>query len=211
MNILEFDKQRVISFSDAVFSIAMTLLVLEISVPSFSSIYEKGTLNSLLELVPNFIGLVVSFFVVALYWIPHLRMMNYVETFDSRLLWLNIFLLFFIILLPFSTALYVRGNGLVGPFVFYCMNITMLGVLIYLLIKKVFSKLKRESQRMEIISKWEEMKALNSVFIWLFAIILSFQELGIAKVIFILIFVVEFFLNRFYGKKLELLDEEVNI
>lgn len=203
-----YNKQRVINFSDAVFSIAMTLLVLEITVPSFKALNEKGTINLLSELIPNFIGLVVSFFVIALYWIAHMRIMSYVKAFDVRLLWLNLFLLFFIILLPFSTALYVRGSGLNGPFVFYCLNITMLGVVIYFLVRKVFSMLKTENQTLKIISKWEEVKALNSVFIWLLAVALSFIAPRLSKIIFILIFVFEIIINKYYRNKINSLAEK---
>ncbi len=90
-----YDKSRVINFSDAVYSIAMTLLVLEIGIPTYKAFSSNDTWTLLAKRIPSFIGLVVSFLVTALYWLEHLRCMRLVSTIDAKLLWLNIFLLFF--------------------------------------------------------------------------------------------------------------------
>ena len=62
-----FERGRIISFIDAVFSIAMTLLVLEVAIPTYQVVAAKGTCGVLSGLMPNFIGLVVSFLVTAVY------------------------------------------------------------------------------------------------------------------------------------------------
>lgn len=119
-----FDKGRVISFSDAIFSIAMTLLVLEVVIPSYKEIENGNTLEVLSNRIPSFIGLIISFIVTALYWIANLRIMKYATTIDTKILWYNIGLLFFIVLLPFSTAFYVKEFSFKGPFALYCFNHT---------------------------------------------------------------------------------------
>lgn len=200
------DKNRIINFTDAVFSIAMTLLVLEISIPAIASISERGTLNILIDLIPNFLGLAVSFFVIALYWISHLRLMKYIDYFDIGLLWLNLLLLLFIVLLPFSTALYVRGEGMTGPFVFYCLNITMLGVVNFFLIRRIFSKFVDDTSTNKILGRWEQSKNLTATFVWALAAVLAFYFPLLARVIFVLIFVIEVFLNRHFKKKLSALE-----
>ena len=92
-----YDKARVISFSDAVFSIAMTLLVLEVVIPSYKELKTGDTMLILQNRIPSFIGLVVSFLVTAIYWIAHMRIIKYVSTIDAKVLWYNIGLLFFIL------------------------------------------------------------------------------------------------------------------
>ena len=200
-----FEKSRIINFTDAVFSIAMTLLVLEISVPSYQTIKENGMLNALSELSPSFLGLIVSFFVIALYWISHLRIMKYVEVMTLRMLWLNLFLLFFIVLLPFSTALYVNAGAITSTFFFYCLNIIFLGVFNYLLIKVVFSKTE-QTPIIKLIGNLEKAKALNTLLVWILAAALAFKFPILSKVIFLLIFVVEIILNKRFKKKLEKLE-----
>mgnify|MGYP000398002443 CR=1 FL=1 len=95
MSDINFERSRVVGFSDAVFSVAMTLLVLEVAVPTYQSVNKYGTWDVLSARIPNFIGFVVSFFVTALYWVDYLKITKYVSDFNMKTLWINIFLLFF--------------------------------------------------------------------------------------------------------------------
>ena len=140
-----FDKGRVIAFSDAVFSIALTLLVLEVAVPTSEAVSKYETWDLLAARIPDFIGLVVSFFVTALYWIAHMRVTKYASSINTKLLWINIGLLFFIVLLPFSTGFYVSGFNVTGPFVFYCLNLSGIGFFNYLMIRYIIKKEKEET------------------------------------------------------------------
>ena len=120
-------ESRVNSFSDAVFSIAMTLLVLEVFIPSYKELQTGNTLQILQNRVPSFIGLIVSFMVTALYWIANMRIFKFASTIDSKILWYNFLLLFFILLLPFSTAFYVKGFTYQDSFAFYCFSLSAIG------------------------------------------------------------------------------------
>lgn len=71
-----YDKARVINFSDAVFSIVMTLLILEVGVPTPETLGKLSFGDVLSNRIPDFIGLVVSFLVSVLYWIGHIKLMN---------------------------------------------------------------------------------------------------------------------------------------
>lgn len=197
-----FDKSRVIAFSDAVFSIAITLLVLEVAVPTVSAVNKFSTWELLAGRIPNFIGLVVSFFVTALYWIAHMRITKYASTIDTKLLWINIGLLFFIVLLPFSTGFYISGFNLTGPFVFYCINLTGIGFFNYLMIRYIIKKEKGETGLSRSKGKLEKAKSLNAFLIWLFAGALAFVLPTIAKFVFVLIFVFNPVINRYYKKKI---------
>ena len=201
MNDFRFDKGRVLSFTDAVFSIAMTLLVLEISVPSYRSVVDEGTWGSLGELIPSFIGMVVSFFVTALYWIAHLRVMRYVSDFDSRLLWLNIFELFFIVLMPFSTAFYVGGVQLTGPFVFYCATLSGIGLFHFLIVSHVIRKEGGKTGLTPLLGRWMKLNALNSFSIWVLAGGLAFVLPNTSRFIFLLIFLFQAIINRYFRKR----------
>ncbi len=198
---MTFDKSRVISFSDAVFSIAMTLLVLEVGIPSMKDVYTNTTWELLQNRIPSFIGLIVSFFVTALYWISHLRCMKYVTSIDSNILWLNIFLLFFIVLMPFSTGFYVGGFLYTGPFAFYCFNLSAIGLFNFLLIRYIMKKEKNHPELTPLIVKWHLYTGFTSLFIWILAGVLAFIWPNVARMIFILIFVIQIFINRMYKPK----------
>lgn len=200
-----FDKNRIINFTDAVFSIAMTLLVLEIAIPTTQTLNTQGIMGVLSELIPNFIGLIVSFFVIALFWLSHVRDYKYIDEFDQSLIWTNLFLLLFVILLPFSTALLVKGINLSGPFEFYCFNISLLAFFNFLLKHKIFKQPQNQTNEIKIIGKWEKAKAISVLVIWIAAGLLAKALPNIARFLFLLIFVVEFFINRYFRKRLSLM------
>lgn len=197
-----FDKSRVIAFSDAVFSIALTLLVLEVGVPSVQSVYKYETQEILTARIPDFIGLIVSFFVTALYWIAHMRITKYASSINTKLLWINIGVLFFIVLLPFSTGYYVSGFNLTGPFVFYCLNLSGIGFFNFLMVRCVIKKEKGETGLTRIKGKWEKTRSLNAFLIWVLAGVLAFVLPSVARFVFVLIFVFNPIIDRHYKKKM---------
>lgn len=198
-----FDKARVISFSDAVFSIAMTLLVLEVVIPSYKEIQTGNTLRILQNRIPSFIGLVVSFMVTALYWIAHMRIIKYVSTIDSKILWYNILLLFFIVLLPFSTAFYVKGFTYKGPFAFYCFNLAAIGFFNFMLNIYIPKKEKGKTGITPLLAKFIKYRALNAFVVWALAGFLAFYLPWIARFLFIFLFIIEAVMSRIYTKKIE--------
>jgi uncharacterized membrane protein len=98
---------RVVAFSDAIFAIAMTLLVLEIGVSGLPD--DGGTsrqmLDALRDALPQIVSFAVSFWVIGRYWLAHHWFFSKLERIDRRLLSLNILYLAFIAFLPFPTAL----------------------------------------------------------------------------------------------------------
>ena len=137
----EFQLERMIFFSDAVFAIAITLLVIEIKIPdSHENISDKALLQSLGHLLPKFLGFLISFMLIGLYWTVHHRMFGFVTNYTRRLLWLNLFFLFFIVLMPFSTGFYGEYAGpelytkqLKVPMTFYVLNFCCAGFINYLM------------------------------------------------------------------------------
>ncbi len=129
----EFQLERMIFFSDAVFAIAITILALELKVPAIDRhiATDAMLLNSLDELIPKFVGFFISFFIIGLYWTIHHRMFGYVVRYNKRLLWLNLIFLLAIVLMPFSTAFYSEYviELLRVPMMVYATNIVFLGLM----------------------------------------------------------------------------------
>jgi uncharacterized membrane protein len=128
----EFQLERIILFSDAVFAIAITLLVIEIKIPEIkeTELTEHALLHALGLLIPKFIGFLISFLIIGQYWITHHRMFGFVINFSDRLIWLNIIFLLGIALMPFSTGFYSQyaDRNVFSPVIFYTANIAMLGI-----------------------------------------------------------------------------------
>lgn len=97
------DTDRIVFFSDAVFAIAITLLVLELRVPDIEPGQSVG--SAVLALWPQYLGYALSFAIVAVNWVFHHRKFLAIERFDTRLVWINLAFLFFVALVPFPTSL----------------------------------------------------------------------------------------------------------
>ncbi len=93
---------RLLSLSDGIFAFAITLLILNIVLPFGTSREEVP--QALLSLWPKYLAFLISFVVIGLYWMVHLRQFRYIRRIDKGLLWLNLLFLMFIILIPFSTS-----------------------------------------------------------------------------------------------------------
>lgn len=132
----EFQLERLILFSDAVFAIAITLLVIEIKIPELPHdiVSDNHLLHALKELIPKFLGFLVSFMMIGLYWTIHHRMFGFVTSYTRKMLVLNLVFLFFVALMPFSTGFYSEYAGadmfrhqLKVPLTFYVLNFCFLG------------------------------------------------------------------------------------
>ena len=91
------DLSRIYAFTDGVFAIAITLLVLQIEVPSGLT-SNSQFLDALNDLVPDFFAFAISFLVIGSYWIRHHRLMRMVREYDQTLMAVTMFGAFFIVL-----------------------------------------------------------------------------------------------------------------
>ncbi|MEJ5992960.1 TMEM175 family protein [Pedobacter sp. Du54] len=134
----EFQIERMILFTDAVFAIAITLLVIEIKPPHIhAGMSNNEILSQLSDLTELFIGFIVSFFVIAIYWRSHHRLFSFIKDYNDKLIWLNFLFLFTIILMPFSSAYYSEHFGYNIPFYFYCCNVAATGFANYALLSYI--------------------------------------------------------------------------
>lgn len=99
-------KERVEFFSDAVFAIILTLLVLELHVPEVADNSNFGEyVTAMMPLIPKFISFILSFLMVSLYWVSHHYFFRHIHTVTIGLVWVNNLLLLKICFIPFPTAL----------------------------------------------------------------------------------------------------------
>lgn len=113
--------ERMAFFSDAVFAIAITLLVIEIHVPEVTPPYtDTAFLEALNERIPNFIGFLISFFAIGLFWAGHHRAFDCARHWSPRLFLPNLMLLCAIAAMPFFTAFSAEHFGYRVPTAFYC-------------------------------------------------------------------------------------------
>jgi uncharacterized membrane protein len=103
-NSVEFG--RTLAFSDGLFAIAMTLLVVAIAVPNLKDGDSVSDLaDALNDLTPDFVSFFISFAVIGRYWLAHHQFVSLLKAMDQRIVAINLVYLAFIAFLPFPTAL----------------------------------------------------------------------------------------------------------
>ncbi|MDF4003269.1 TMEM175 family protein [Luteibacter sp. PPL552] len=127
--------ERLTFFSDAVFAIAITLLVIEIHVPHPDGHDDAAWLHALAELLPHFFGFVLSFVVVGAMWAAHHRVFGLLHRYDPALIWRNLALLMAVAFMPFSSALMSTHPAERIPEMFYALNLLVGGLLQYRLFR----------------------------------------------------------------------------
>ncbi|HEV7643074.1 MAG TPA: TMEM175 family protein [Pyrinomonadaceae bacterium] len=128
-NKIAFQIERIAFFSDAVFAIAITLLIIEVHPKVFGPEVTSGeALREFLELIPHLVAVVVSFLLISMHWRRHHQLFGELINFDNKLITLNLLILLSIIFLPFSTGFIAMNYGrfwvnqLTLPFVVYMLN-----------------------------------------------------------------------------------------
>jgi uncharacterized membrane protein len=105
--------ERLTAFSDAVFAVIVTIMVLELKAP------DEAAFSALWPLWPTAISYAVSYLFIAIIWINHHYLMRFVRQPTLRLIWINFVHLFTVSLLPFATAWIARTRLASCPVAFY--------------------------------------------------------------------------------------------
>jgi uncharacterized membrane protein len=122
----EFELERVALFSDAVFAIAITLLIIDIKWPEGGHEAGVSTWKHIQPMFMSFAALVISFFFIGRFWSLHLQLFRMIKKYNQGLIKRNLFFLFFIVTFPFTAA------GIAGhvqekfllPLYLYFINVT---------------------------------------------------------------------------------------
>lgn len=209
-----FQLERLILFSDAVFAIAITLLIIEIKVPHLLPEYTTGqVMHAYLELTPRFLGFFVSFFFIGLYWTVHHQLMGYVVNYTPGLIWLNLLFLLSIVLFPFSTALdseYATSN-FISPSLIYTLNLIFSGVMIAILWRYISNPQRQLSEGLDnpLFVQYQQRRALTVPLIFglvfLVGLLLPFHSMG-RTLLPVIPFVMRY-LKRRYDKSMLKLPE----
>ena len=127
----DFQLERPIFFSDGVFAICITLLVIEIRVPSLAEHTDSALVAYLSHTSLKFFGFLLSFYIIAHYWMVHHRIFGYVKKTTGMLLWLNLIFLLTVILLPFSSGMFGEYGSDIDmqvPYLIYVTNMCLTGM-----------------------------------------------------------------------------------
>lgn len=125
---------RMEAFSDAVIAIIMTIMVLELRPPN------EMTMEGLYQLIPVFLSYILSYAILAIYWNNHHHLLHATENITGKMMWANLVLLFWLSLIPFSTAWVGESHGESAPAAFYSVVLLMAAFSYSLLVKAILKK-----------------------------------------------------------------------
>lgn len=133
---VENPNERLVLFSDAVIAITITLLVLEIRLPQGFGEFDDAELwHALVELGPRFLGYLISFAVIGVYWLNHHAKFSYIVKSSRGLLMLNLLFLLFIGVVPFTTSLIAENGGALATAIYaggmVCCGLTLMWIWAY--------------------------------------------------------------------------------
>lgn len=118
--------EHVISFSDAVFAFAITLMALSIDIPDLPThLTQSELLDKLYDLYPQFESYIISFAVIAIFWVSYHQVFNHIKGSHITMVYLNLLFLLLITLLSLSTSLVINYGTYQIPYIIYCFIVIM--------------------------------------------------------------------------------------
>src|SRR5664280_437867 len=186
---------RLVFFTDAVFAIAMTLLVVRIDVP-----HGPDYAQQVWAQWPKYLSFFISFSAVGLYWMGHHRIFRFIKRWDDGLLWLNLLLLLPIAFMPFPAAMIGEQGGHRISLIFYAATLGSAG-LINLLIWLYATRDRRlvDADLDAGLIRRHRLRGLVAPFVFFLSIPLSFVSMDAAYYSWLLIIVAQLALRRFEG------------
>lgn len=171
---------RVLAFSDGLFAIAMTLLVVGIEVPELGKPSERELWDALTDLQPAYVSFFISFVVIGRYWIAHHQFIRLLDKLDYGLIWWNTIYLAFVAFLPFPTAL--LGTYFENPvsIVAYAIAVGLVSGLEVVLLRHAHRHHLLERQLPEDVYRWSVLASATPVLFFLGSIPIAFYDTSLA-------------------------------
>jgi uncharacterized membrane protein len=187
-------KSRLESLSDGIFAFAMTLLVISLAVPIVPEQDAAALLPGLIsDMFSEFLIFTIAFFILAGYWLSHHRVLRSIDYINDRLIWLNILLLFFIVLIPFTTAISGDYDTVLEAVLLFHVNLlcaSVLLTLIWLYIRAHYGYLTNNEEPEHVLERVERAgryRALATPVVTILAIVVSFVNPAMSMLCYLLI------------------------
>jgi len=193
---------RLISFSDGVFAIAVTLLVFNLKVPEIPHASIHLLLPGLIKaMLPKFITYVITFLLVAVYWTFNHRMLNLVTHVDNTFIWMNIYYLLMISFMPFPSALYGSYPNEIFSFIFYIGSmVTVSSISIAMLWYASHNHRLINKELPTVVVKYLFYRLFFSITIFLLSIPLAFFRLEWARYSLFILFPMNWLMRKNFRK-----------
>ena len=184
---------RIEAFSDGVMAILITIMVLELKAP------HDPTPASLARMWPTFFAYVLSFIIIAIYWVNHHHLIHLVSRVDAVILWANMNLLFWISLIPWVTVYLGDNHALPFPVALYA-AVSTAGAVSFYLLRASIARHHHHELEFKRLNRRMVRKNLIALVIYIAAIAMAFIYTPIALVMIALPAAMYFLPERGVGK-----------
>jgi|ERR1041385_8378752 len=174
--------QRMEAFSDGVMAIIITIMVLELRAPA------EAQWQALTPLLPIFLSYILSFVFLGIYWNNHHHLLHAVDHVNGRVLWANLHLLFWLSLIPFTTAWIGENHFAPQPLAAYGVVLFFASVAYYILTRTLIALHGRDSTLSVAVGN--DFKGKISTLIYLVAIPLAFLKWWLAFSLYVLVAII---------------------
>jgi uncharacterized membrane protein len=172
-------KTRLEAFSDGVFAILITILVLELKIP------HEPDWAALTPLAPVFLTYVLSFIYLGIYWNNHHHLFHTVDGVNGRILWANQHLLFWLSLIPFVTGWMGENHFALLPTAIYGVVLLCAAIAYFVLVRVIIAQQGPHSRLAAAVGR--DVKGIISLILYITGIASTLVNSGIAQGIFVVV------------------------
>lgn len=179
------NKTRLEAFSDGVFAIIITIMVLEIKVPSGETLAALKPMESTLS------GYVLSFLFVGIYWVNHHHLLHTISKVNAAILWSNINLLFWLSLVPVATNWMGETHFAADPVAVYALLLLFCGIA-FTILQLLIQKKNEQNEKLRHAFKNLKKKGIFSTFAYSAAFGFAFINTVVSEILFLLVSIIWF-------------------
>lgn len=193
---------RLVSFSDGVFAIAVTLLVFNLKVPQMPGSNMHTLLaGKILAMVPNFTTYIISFLLIAVYWTFHHRLLNMVTKIDNPFLWMNIWFLLLVSFIPFPAALYGSYPHEIFSFIFYIVSMILVNAISMLMLGYASYNSRLVNKELpSAMVKYLFFRQFTTILVFLLSIPIALYQLRLAVYFLFILFPIHWATKKYYKR-----------
>lgn len=172
-------KSRLEAFSDGVIAILITIMVLDLKVP------EGAQFRALIPLIPLLLNYALSFVYLAIYWNNHHHLLHTSDRVTGAILWANMHLLFWLSLIPLTTAWMSENHRDAAPSALYGADLLMAAIAYFILEQLIIASQGRESLLKRAVGR--DLKGKLSPILYLVGIMAAFRSPSLSQGIYVLV------------------------
>jgi uncharacterized membrane protein len=192
--------EHIISFSDAVFAFAITLMALSIDIPDLPiDLSQSQLLERLNDMYPRFEDYIISFAVIAIFWVSYHQVFNHIKGSHISMVYLNLLFLLLITLLSLTTSFVINYASYQIPYIIYCIVVILTSALLVMIWWYATKRHRLVDKNMHpLFIKGTFFNLLSVPIIFGLSIVISFVDLVIAQYFWLSIIPLNIFIRYKY-------------